>query len=147
VYHRILVPLDHSARDRAAIAHAASMARLHGAVIHLLHVEEGAISQLYGTLASTAEEQSGEQYFRDIADSLDRQGHKVELTVVPGRSPRDEIVRVARESKPDLVVMGAHGHTGIKDLIFGNTINGVRHAVSVPVLVVGGTSPRATGEV
>jgi len=33
--------------------------------------------------------------------------------------------------------MGAHGHTGIKDLIFGTTINGVRHAVSAPVLVVG----------
>jgi manganese transport protein len=138
VYHRILVPLDHSKRDRAAIAHAAAMARLHGAVIHLFHVEEGAISQLYGALASTAEEQSGEQYLRDIADTLERQGLKVELTVLPGRSPKDEIVRVARETNPDLVVMGAHGHTGIKDLIFGNTINGVRHAVAAPVLVVGG---------
>jgi manganese transport protein len=33
--------------------------------------------------------------------------------------------------------MGAHGHRGVKDLIFGNTINGVRHEVSAPVLVVG----------
>jgi len=142
VYRRILVPLDHSTRDRAAIAHAAAMARLHGAVIYLLHVEEGAISQLYGALASTAEEQTGERYFRDIADSLHRQGLKVELTVLPGRSPRDEIVRMARELKPDLVVMGAHGNTGIKDLIFGNTINGVRHAVSAPVLVVAPDSGR-----
>ena len=33
--------------------------------------------------------------------------------------------------------MGAHGHRGFQDLIFGNTINGVRHEVKVPVLVVG----------
>ena len=32
--------------------------------------------------------------------------------------------------------MGAHGHRGIKDLIFGNTISAVRHHVAVPVLVV-----------
>ena len=35
-YRSILVPLDHSDRDRAAVVHAASMARLHGATIHLL---------------------------------------------------------------------------------------------------------------
>ena len=37
--------------------------------------------------------------------------------------------------------MGAHGHRGVKDLIFGNTINGVRHEVSAPVLVVGDPQP------
>ena len=38
--------------------------------------------------------------------------------------------------KPDLLIMGAHGHTGFKDLIFGTTINAVRHHVKVPLLVV-----------
>ena len=33
--------------------------------------------------------------------------------------------------------MGAHGHRGVKDLIFGNTINAVRHEIAAPVLVVG----------
>jgi manganese transport protein len=137
VYRRILVPLDHSARDRAAIAHAAAMARLHGAVLHLLHVEEGVTSRLYGAQASTAEVHEGEEYFRGIVESLAREGISAELTVVHGHDPKDEIVRVARELHPDLVVMGAHGHRGVKDLIFGNTINGVRHQVTAPVLVVG----------
>jgi len=139
VYRRILVPLDHTARDRAAIAHAAAMARLHGATLHLLHVEEGVTSQLYGALSSTAEIQEGEQYFRGIVQSLAGEGISAELTVVHGHYPKDEIVRVARELHPDLVVMGAHGHRGVKDLIFGNTINGVRHEVAAPVLVVGDT--------
>jgi manganese transport protein len=136
VYRRILVPLDHSKRDHAALAHAAAMARLHGATIHVLHIEEDATSQLFGSLASTAEVYSGLQYFEDIVHALEREGLKAELKVVPGRSPRAEIIRAARELQPDLVVMGAHGHTGIKDLIFGTTINGVRHAVNAPVLVV-----------
>jgi manganese transport protein len=137
VYRNILVPLDHTARDRAAIAHAAAMARPHKAVLHLLHVEEGATSRLFGPLSSTAEVNAGEQYFQGIVDSLARQGIEAELTVVHGRRPRDEIVRLARELRPDLIVMGAHGHRGVKDLMFGNTINAVRHEVSAPVLVVG----------
>src|SRR5579885_1940764 len=137
VYRRILVPLDHSEHDRAAIAHAAAMARRHGAVLHFVHVEEGATSQLYGALSSTAEIHAGEKYFQGIVESLGAQGVRAELSILHGRSPKDEIVKLAREIRPDLVVMSAHGHRGIKDLIFGNTINALRHEISTPVLVVG----------
>ena len=44
--------------------------------------------------------------------------------------------KYAREVHPDLLVMGAHGHGGIKDMIFGNTINPVRHKLNIPILVV-----------
>ena len=137
VYRTILVPLDHTARDRAAIAHAAAMARLHGATLHLMHVEEGVTSLFYGSQSSTAEIHSGEEYFQSIVQSLAGEGIAAELTVVHGRSPKDEIVKLAKSLRPDLIVMGAHGHRGVKDLIFGNTINGVRHEVAAPVLVVG----------
>jgi manganese transport protein len=137
VYRNILVPLDHSARDRAAIAHAAAMARLHGATLHLLHIEEGVTSLFYGAQASTAEIHAGEEYFQSIVGALAKDGIRAELTVVHGSNPKDEIVKLARELHPDLIVMGAHGHRGVKDLIFGNTINGVRHEVGTPVLVVG----------
>ncbi len=136
-YRKILVPLDHSSRDRAAIAHSAAMAKAHGSILYLLHVEEGATSALFGPLASDAEVHEGEDYFRGIVESLEADGIQAELTVAHGRNPKDEIVRAARRIHPDLIVMGAHGHRGLKDLIFGNTINGVRHEVTAPVLVVG----------
>ena len=79
----------------------------------------------------------GEDYFRGIMERLAGDGIQAELKVTHGRSPKDEIIRAAREIHPDLIVMGAHGHRGLKDLIFGNTINAVRHEVSAPVLVVG----------
>ncbi|MCU1272786.1 MAG: Mn2+/Fe2+ transporter, family [Bryobacterales bacterium] len=138
VYRRILVPLDHTALDRQAIAHAASMARIHHAKLFLLHVEEGVTSQVYGSLSSTAEVQAGQKYLDDIVESLRHEGINVETMVAHSSNPNREIVRCAREIQPDLLVMGAHGHGGLKDLIFGTTINSVRHKLRIPLLVVRG---------
>jgi manganese transport protein len=135
-YHKILVPLDHTDLDRLAIGHAAALARLHGAKLYLLHVEEDVTSQVYGRLASTAEVDAGEQYLLRIADGLRKEGIEVEAAVSHSSSPRNEIVRYAHEIGPDLVIMGAHGHGGLKDLIFGDTINPVRHELEMPILIV-----------
>jgi manganese transport protein len=136
VYQRILVPLDHSELDRLALGHAAAMAKLYGARLYLLHVEEGVTSQVYGREASTAEVEAGTEYLDRIAQVLRNQGIAVETSIFHSSSPTKVIVAYARKMVPDLVIMGAHGHGGIKDLIFGNTINPVRHALDVPMLVV-----------
>ena len=135
-YHRILVPLDHTALDRMAVGHAAAMAKLHGATVYLLHVEEDVTSQIYGAASSTAEVEAGEEYLARIANSLRDQGITVETSISHSSSPKREIVRYARQVQPDLVIMGAHGHGGLKDLILGNTINPVRHDLNVPMLIV-----------
>jgi len=136
VYERILVPLDHTSLDRLAVSHAAAMAKLYGARVYLLHVEEGVTSQVYGGESSTAEVELGSQYLERIAQSLRDQGVAVETAITHSMSPKREIVRYAHEVRPDLVIMGAHGHGGFKDLIFGNTINPVRHDLDVPMLIV-----------
>jgi manganese transport protein len=136
VYQRILLTLDHTPLDRLAVSHTAAMARLHGAKVFLLHVEEGVTSQIYGKDSSTAEVEAGEQYLGRIAESLREQGIAVETEISHSSSPRKEIVRYAREVQPDLVIMGAHGHGGLKDLIFGTTINPVRHKLDAPMLIV-----------
>ncbi len=135
-YTRILVPLDHSPIDRAAIAHAVAMARARHARIYLLHVEEDVTSQMFGQEASTAEVEEGSRYLDDIAGLLANQDVIVERVVRHSRNPKNEIVRYARELGPDLIVMGAHGHKGLKDIIFGTTINAVRHNLRVPLLIV-----------
>ena len=60
LYRMILVPLDHSEKDVKAISHAAAFALQHNAKLLLMHVEEDVTSQLYGTLASTAEVEAEE---------------------------------------------------------------------------------------
>jgi manganese transport protein len=135
-YRTILVPLDHTVRDRAAVAHAAAMAKQHGAKLYLLHVEEDVTSQVYGELASTKEVEEGRAYLEGIAATLRGQKIDVEVKISHSRAPGEEIVRLARELNPDLLVMGAHGHRGLQDLLFGATINGVRHELDVPLLIV-----------
>jgi manganese transport protein len=137
LYRRILVPLDHTEGDRVAVAHAAFMARMHRAKLYLLHVEEDVTSQVYGPLSSTAEVEAGREYLKSIADALEAQGVEVETVVRFARhSPKGEIIDYARELAPDLIVMGAHGHNGLKDIVFGTTINAVRHRLKTPLLVV-----------
>jgi manganese transport protein len=135
-YSRILVPLDHSNLDRVALAHAAALAHAHHARLFLLHVEQDVTSQVYGAMASTAEVEAGRDYLARLVRSLDGSQLDVEMEIRYSTDAKREIVRYAREIHPDLIVMGAHGHRQFKDLIFGNTIDPVRHSLKVPILVV-----------
>jgi manganese transport protein len=135
-YRRILVPLDQSDLDHQALAQAAAMAKMYHAKLYLLHVEEGVTSRVYGPLSSTAEVEAGEHYLERLAETLRAEGVDVETAIAHSPTPRREIVRYASEIHPDLVIMGAHGHRRLKDLVFGNTIDPVRHELRVPLLIV-----------
>ena len=50
--------------------------------------------------------------------------------------PSDEIIKLAREKKVDLIAMTTHGHRLISDILYGATADKVRHAVDVPVLLL-----------
>ena len=112
------------------------MARTHHAKLFLFHVEEGVTSQVYGELSSTAEVKAGQKYLNDIVASLRADSIEVETEVCHSLNPNREIVRYALRIQPDLLIMGAHGHGRLGDLIFGDTINPVRHQLNVPILVV-----------
>ena len=135
-YRTILVPLDHTEMDREVVSLAAGLAREHGGRLYLFHVEEDVTSQVYGELSETAEVEAGRQYLDEIAQALREQGVDAQAVLCHSRDPRREIVRFARQTRPDLVVMGAHGHKWFQDLVFGDTIDAVRHALGVPVLIV-----------
>jgi manganese transport protein len=135
-YRTILVPLDHTEMDREVVSLAAGLAREHGGRLYLFHVEEDVTSQVYGELSETAEVEAGRQYLEEIAQALREQGVDAQAVLCHSRDPRREIVRFARQTRPDLVVMGAHGHKWFQDLVFGDTIDAVRHALGVPVLIV-----------
>ena len=47
-----------------------------------------------------------------------------------------EIVRLVKDRNADILIIGAHGHTGLKDVVYGETVEAVRHELKIPVLVV-----------
>lgn len=56
-------------------------------------------------------------------------------TVVDG-VPDEEIVRLARQLKADLIVMGTHGRTGLAHMLLGSVAERVIRLAPVPVLTV-----------
>jgi nucleotide-binding universal stress UspA family protein len=47
-----------------------------------------------------------------------------------------EILNTAAEKKADVIIMGAHGRSGLDDLIFGSTVERVLRGAECPVLTV-----------
>ena len=51
-------------------------------------------------------------------------------------APEERIVEAAHDKKHDLIVMGAYGHTRLRELILGSVTNHVIRMSEVPVLLV-----------
>jgi manganese transport protein len=68
-------------------------------------------------------------------NSLKEKGLQAE-GVIGFKNRAKGIVKIVKEQNADMLVVGAHGHTGLKDFIYGETINTVRHELKIPVLVV-----------
>jgi nucleotide-binding universal stress UspA family protein len=65
-----------------------------------------------------------------------KMGLKARKSVRSGR-PSDEIVKEARKSKADLIVLGSHGRTAFKAMVLGSVAYGVVHgSATIPVLTV-----------
>ena len=119
-----------------ALQHAVALARQSGARLILLHVEEGATSQVYGPESSTAEVTGGTEYLSGISERIAKQDVACEFFIRHSTSPAGSIIRFARAEEPDLIVMAAHGHGRIGDFVYGETIERVRHGVKIPLFVV-----------
>jgi manganese transport protein len=129
------VALDLSGMDSKVLSQARTLAQQNGARLVLMHVVEGVGGQLFGKNAYDDEARDDRKHLENHADQLRTTGLEVQAVFGFGRIPK-EIVRIANEQKIDLLVMGGHGHRGVKDIIFGTSISKVRHHLKIPVLVV-----------
>ena len=59
-------------------------------------------------------------------------GQQVDAAVVPGQ-PDTVIARIVEEESVDLLVMGAYGHSRIRNLIIGSTTSEMIRACKIPV--------------
>lgn len=134
-YTRIGVAIDYGPMDASVLSHARTLAKLHGASLYLFHVVEGVSGQLFGRDAFDEEARKDLEHLETIAAQLRQSGLDVIPSLGFGKVP-EQLVHLSREMNIDLLVMGGHRHRGIKDLIFGASISKVRHALSIPVLVV-----------
>ena len=139
MYHRILVPLEHSDYDDAIVAHVRDLARLCHASVVLIHVADGwaARNQQQLRLRESDEMKRDREYLEMRCDALEAAGLEVEC-VLAGGDPSSEIAAAAEREECDLIAMSTHGHRGMQDLLRGSVANDVRHRTTIPVLMVRG---------
>ncbi|GAB3256791.1 universal stress protein [Larkinella harenae] len=144
----ILVPTDFTGTSELALAWAKFLAKQYiqegsETTLVLAHVTQPYIPDTTlptgevgaGILAAQEMEDVGELNLQEIADQLEREGFKTRIESRFG-SIDGEIVEVAEELKPDLIVMGRSNIDSFFDWLAGSSAADVAMTASCPVLVV-----------
>jgi len=133
-YRKIAITVDFGNMDSEAISNAVSQG---GKEAHylLIHVVETAGAILFEHEISDKETANDRKKLKEYADAMQEQGY-ITTTELGFGSPKTCIPKIVNAFEADLLVMAAHGHQGLKDVIFGTTLDAVRHAVKIPVLIV-----------
>jgi manganese transport protein len=103
----------------------------------LVHVADGWVARNFDRLKLVeSEEMKADRAYLDLAaEKLRAAGLKVSVLLALG-DPPGEILRAAESENCDLIAMTTHGHRLIGDIIYGSTIEEVRHKATIPLLVV-----------
>ncbi len=134
-FRKVGAALDFGPTDREVLSRAAAMASASGGRLVLVHVVESAASRALGLDAGDRE--SVEDLERLQRHAIDLGKFDVDAEAVLGYGdPVRAIAEIVRERGIDLLVVGAHGHRGLADVVHGSTINELRHRLEIAVLVV-----------
>lgn len=133
----ILCPLDFSAATPGLVAYAAALAAATGAELRLLHVREPWAGNFPTPLpgANAAVTPDAEQLARCQVAAEQAGAGRVSVGTLRGEAA-PEIVAEANRRHADLIIIGAHGQTGLTRFLMGNTAEVVLRTASCPTLLV-----------
>ena len=131
---KIAVSVDFSFADEKAINSALELGGK-AAQYTLIHVVETVGAMIYGGNTDDHETTIDEKLLMEYQEMLVAKGYKVAIQLGFGK-PTKAISKIVNEGDFDILVMGTHGHTGFKDLLFGTTVDKVRHEIHIPLFLV-----------
>lgn len=144
-FQRITYASDFSPASLAAFPHALRLAQVMGAELTILHVlapprspfvDAGYVPQeIWDQLDAGMRAHAADEMDRLVKQAADA-GVRVTTALVDGGIPADEIVRAAKHTRADLLVLGTHGRTGVVRLVLGSVAARVVATASCPVLTV-----------
>jgi len=132
--NRIAVTVDFGSSDNKAINKAIQLGNKNSTLI-LIHVLESTNAMVYGEDAFDHEREEDYQKLLFYQKQLSEQNIATEIQLGFG-NPKTAIPELILKNKVDAVVMGTHGHRTVKDILLGSTIEGVRHNIKVPLVLV-----------
>jgi nucleotide-binding universal stress UspA family protein len=144
-YKNVLFCTDFSANAQAALPYAIDLAKKYGAVLHVVHAYQEPehlaeletspsiksdwtrVAHLLGT--------EKDKKLKEICENITKEMGSCLPKMLRGK-PHTEILRYARESWVDLIVMGSHGLSGLEQVLFGSTADRVMRESSCDVLII-----------
>lgn len=137
---RIIVPVDFSKYSEYALKAAADLAKKHNAeilVLHMLEIGSASISE------SAIQNQEMTIFYLKLAEKNFKNFLKKEYLknikvtpIIKHYIAFNEVNKVAEEYNADLIIMGSHGATGMKELFLGSNTEKVVRNSEIPVLVI-----------
>lgn len=138
----VLFATDFSEGSRHALPYVRGIAKAFGATVHLCHIEAP-----FTNSSALAAPRIFEAIGKDAADHLSTlmhspalKGLEVKMGLASG-GVRDEITRMVRNQKIDLLLAGTHGRTGLKKMLLGSVVEEIIRSANCPVITVGPGTP------
>lgn len=130
----IAISVDFSDADQIAINSAFELGGKE-ANYTLIHVVETIGAIFYGENIEDHETTIDEKLLLEYKEILSQKGFTIATQLGFGK-PNKAIPKIVNEGNFDILVMGTHGHTGLKDILFGTTVDKLRHKISIPLFIV-----------
>jgi nucleotide-binding universal stress UspA family protein len=142
---RILMPVDGSGYSDAAVAFVASRKTLlkNPTEVELVNVQypapPRATRALGKEVVASWHESEAAKALKPASKTLRRAGADVTARYAVG-TVAHELASIVAADRADLIVMGSHGHTGLKSLLLGSVASTVAVSCTTPLLVVRGAA-------
>ncbi|MGA2588249.1 MAG: universal stress protein [Candidatus Aminicenantales bacterium] len=146
---KILVPSDGSKTAQKAAEYAVDLAKqLKASIIALSVIDQRSLIAQTVPASETARHtiepiedylrEAAEGYTGEIKKLCDKSGVASTISIKVGH-PVEEIVKEAKRSKANLIVIGSHGRSALSATVLGSVSYGVIHNdTSIPILIVRG---------
>ena len=133
-YKKVAISVDFSTSDNKAINKAIGLGGTDAEYL-LVHILESTNAVVYGEDSFDMEREQDYQFLKQHAEQLSAKGFKCTIALGYG-NPKTSIPELVAKNNCDILVMGTHGHKTFKDILLGTTIEGVRHNIKVPLVLV-----------
>jgi manganese transport protein len=105
------------------------------AEVYLINIVQSVTGRFMGELVADKDAFEMNEYLNTFAEKFKAEGIPSQI-IIGGGEPKEEIIRITKKENLELLIAGSHGHKFISDIIYGSTIEGVRHGVQLPVLAI-----------
>src|SRR5262249_3176261 len=112
----------------------------------VLHVADTTMTGVYGADTADLHTESDRRYLADVVATLKGLGHDARPVLLYGPDRAARLVAELQESPVDLLVGGSHGHGLVRALLFGETVESLRHGLSIPMLIARPDQATRNGE-